>query len=491
MGYERKRGKLAEFNALLRGRSRDSFSAIVGDESLLPTIKFVITLDTDTRLPREAARQLAGALAHTLKRPTFDPKTGIVTEGYGILQPRVGVSLPSGGQSWFVRLVAGDLGIDPYTRAVSDVYQDVFQEGSYIGKGIYDVDAFEKAIGGRLPENAVLSHDLIESCYARSGLVSDVELYEEHPSRYNVDVNRRHRWIRGDWQIAQWLLPRIPGPGVEPLANPLSGLSRWKIFDNLRRSLVPIALLLLLLGNWIWIPEAGAMGPLLVLAIILLPRLLAIDALHLQEGFSLAAHLRGRASSAGRQLGQALLALAFLPYDAYINLDAITRTLLRLLFTHRRLLEWQTASDAERIALTNLAGFYATMWIAPALGAASGTWLGFQHPYLLGLAGPLLGLWLAAPAIAWRISQPIAVSAPDLTAGQRSLLRTTARRTWRFFDTFVTADENWLPPDNFQEQPAPVVANRTSPTNMGLALLANLAAADFGYLSVGRLLART
>jgi cellobiose phosphorylase len=493
MGYERKRGKLAEFNALLRGRARESFSAIVGDQSILPTIKFVITLDTDTRLPREAARQLAGALAHPLNRPKFDALTGIVTEGYGILQPRVGVSLPSGGQSWFVRLVAGDLGIDPYTQAVSNVYQDVFREGSYIGKGIYDVDAFEKAIGGRLPENAVLSHDLIESCYARSALVSDVELYEEHPSRYNVDINRRHRWIRGDWQIAQWLLPRIPGAGAERIANPLSGLSRWKIFDNLRRSLVPVSLLLLLLGNWSWLPEAGALGPLFVLAIVLLPRLLAIatDVLRKPEDFSLAAHLRGRVSPAGRQLAQALLTLAFLPYDAYINLDAITRTLLRLLFTRRRLLEWQTASDAERIALTDLAGFYATMWIAPALAAAAGVWLGFRHPDFLWLAGPFLGLWLAAPAIAWRISQPIPAPDPDLTAQQLSFLRATARRTWRFFDTLVTADENWLPPDNFQEQPAPVVATRTSPTNMGLALLANLAACDFGYLSIGRLIART
>lgn len=493
MGYERKRGKLAEFNALLRGRGRESFSAIAGDESILPSIRFVITLDTDTRLPREAARQLAGALAHPLNRPKFDPRTGIVTEGYGILQPRVGVSLPSAGQSWFVRLFAGELGIDPYTRAVSDVYQDVFQEGSFIGKGIYDVDAFEKAIGGRLPENAVLSHDLIESCYARSALISDVELYEEHPSRYNADTTRRHRWIRGDWQIAQWLLPRIPGAGAARIANPLSGLSRWKIFDNLRRSLVPVALLVLLIGSWIWLPEAGALAAGLVIAIVLLPGLLSIviDVLRKRDDFSLAAHLRERAPSVGRQLGQAFLTFAFLPYDAAISLDAIARTLLRLLFTRRRLLEWQTASDAERIALTGLAGFYATMWIAPATAAAVGAWLAHWNPDLLRLAGPFLGLWIAAPAIAWRISQPIPAPPPDLTAEQHSFLRKTARRTWRFFDVFVTAEENWLPPDNFQEVPAPVIATRTSPTNLGMTLLANLAACDFGYVSVGRLISRT
>jgi len=493
MGYERKRGKLAEFNALLRGRAHGAFSDIIGDQSILSTVKFVITLDTDTLLPRESARQLAGALAHPLNRPKLDSVTGIVTEGYGILQPRVGVSLLSAGQSWFVRLFAGELGIDPYTRAVSDVYQDLFQEGSFIGKGIYNVDAFERAIGSRLPENAVLSHDLIESCYARSALVSDVELYEEYPSGYNADTNRRHRWIRGDWQIAPWLMPRVPGAGTERIANPFSALSRWKIFDNLRRSLVPIALLLLLLGTWVWIPQARSLAPLLVLAVVMLPGLLAIgsDLLRKSEGFSLAAHLRGRLPSAGRLLGQSLLTLAFLPYDTAINLDAIGRTLLRLLLTRRHLLEWQTSSDASRIALKNLAGFYLTMWIAPAVAAAAGVWLSFRHPESFRLAGPFLGLWLAAPAIAWRISQPIPETVPDLTAQQRSFLGRTARRTWRFFDAFVTAEENWLPPDNFQEQPAPKAASRTSPTNLGLALLANLAAFDFGYLTVGRLITRT
>ena len=262
MGYERKRGKLTEFNALLRGGPATCFSQMVGDTSILPAIKFVITLDTDTQLPRDTARRLAGTMAHPLNRPRFGAVKGVVTEGYGILQPRVGVSLPSAGRSWFVKLFAGDVGIDPYTRAVSDVYQDLFQEGSFIGKGIYDVDAFQQAVAGRFPENTILSHDLIEASHARSALVSDVELYEEYPSRYNTDINRRHRWIRGDWQIAQWLLPRVPGPDVRRIANPLSALSQWKILDNLRRSLVPAALLLLLAGTWILLPGFGAAGTL-------------------------------------------------------------------------------------------------------------------------------------------------------------------------------------------------------------------------------------
>ncbi|MHB9006035.1 MAG: GH36-type glycosyl hydrolase domain-containing protein [Limisphaerales bacterium] len=493
MGYERKRGKLTEFNALLRGGCRNCFASMVGDRSILPAVKFVITLDTDTQLPRESARQLVGTIAHPLNRPQFDPVRGIVVEGYSILQPRVGVSLPSSGRSWFVKLFAGDVGIDPYTRAVSDVYQDLFQEGSFIGKGIYDVDAFQQAVAGRFPENAVLSHDLIESCHARSALVSDVEFYEEYPARYNTDINRRHRWIRGDWQIAQWLLPRVPGPDIRRIANPLSGLSQWKIFDNLRRSLVPAALLLLLLGNWLLLPELGGTGPLLVLTIILLPGLLSstVEAFRKPHDLPLAMHLRGMAGSGGRQLGQALLTFVFLPYDAFISLDAVVRTLLRLLFTHHRLLEWQTAGEAERAAGATLPGFYATMWIAPVVALAAGSFLALAQPDHLALAAPILGLWLLAPWIAWRISQPIESLVPVLKAEQGAFLRRTARKTWRYFETFVVERENWLPPDNYQEVPVAVIASRTSPTNMGLALLANLAACDFGYLPVGRLLRRT
>jgi cellobiose phosphorylase len=493
MGFERKRGKLMEFNALLRGGAQGCFSEIAGETAILPEIKFVITLDTDTQLPREAARQLVGTMAHPLNRPVFDTARGTVREGYSILQPRVGVSLPSARRSWFVRLFAGDAGIDPYTREVSDVYQDVFHEGSFIGKGIYDVDAFERAMAGRFPENTILSHDLLEACHARSALVCDVEFYEEFPSRYNVDMNRRYRWIRGDWQITQWLLPRVPGSDARRIANPLSVLSQWKIFDNLRRSLVPVALLLLLLGGWLFEPGLGGLGLLVVLGIIALPGLLAalVSAGRKPQDLPWKMHLHGVAVTGSRQLGQIFLTLAFLAYDAFISLDAIGRTLVRLLVTRKRLLEWQTSSDSERTARADLADFYATMWFAPGLALAAGLFLVFRQPAQLAFAMPLLLVWLAAPWIAWWISQPIESVTPDLTAEQLTFLRRTARLTWHFFDTFVCALENWLPPDNFQEIPAPTIATRTSPTNMGLALLANLAARDFGYLSVGGLIERT
>ncbi len=493
MGYERKRGKLMEFNARLRGGAQGSFSEIVGDTAILPEIKYVITLDTDTQLPREAARQLVGTMAHPLNRPVFDNALGIVREGYGILQPRVGVSLPSARRSWFVRLFAGEAGIDPYTREVSDVYQDVFHEGSFIGKGIYDVDAFQRALAGRCPENTILSHDLLEACHARSALVSDVEFYEEFPSRYNVDMNRRYRWIRGDWQITQWLLPRVPGSDARRIANPLSVLSQWKIFDNLRRSLVPLALLLFVLGSWLLAPELGGFGLLLVAGIIALPGVLAalVNALRKPRDMTWAMHVHGVAESGSRQLGQIFFTLAFLAYDAFISVNAIGKTLLRLLVTHKRLLEWQTSGDSERTTRTDLAGFYATMWIAPATALATGICLRVWQPAQFGFALPLLSVWLAAPWIAWWISQPIKSMTPDLLPAQLKFLQLVARKTWHFFDTFVGPLENWLPPDNFQEIPAPTIARRTSPTNLGLALLANLAARDFGYLSLAGLLERT
>jgi cellobiose phosphorylase len=493
MGYERKRGKLTEFNALLRGGSRGSFSEIVGATAIFPSIKYVITLDTDTQLPRDAGRSLVGTIAHPLNRAVFDSKRGLVSEGYGILQPRMGVSLPCARRSWFVRLLAGNVGIDPYTKEVSDVYQDVFHEGSFIGKGIYDVDAFQQAMNGRFPENTILSHDLLEACHARSALVSDVEFFEEHPSRYNVDVDRRHRWIRGDWQITLWLLPRVPGPDARRIANPLSVLSQWKILDNLRRSLVPTALVLLLLGSWLLLPGLGGRGELLVLAIIVVPGLLAafVEVVSKPPELPLAMHLHGVALSWGRHLAQVLMTLAFLPYDAFVSLDAIGKTLLRVLVTRRRLLEWRTSSDSEKILRSGLVGFYSTMWIAPAAAILVGYLLASLRPAQLPAALPILGLWLVSPWVAWWISQPIVAAAPKLDADQLAFLGRSARATWHFFETFVSAKENWLPPDNFQEIPTPRIASRTSPTNIGLALLANLAARDLGYIPAGGLIRRS
>ena len=493
MGYERKRGKLVQFNAFLRGRCAECFAAVVGDRSILREIKYVITLDTDTQLPRESARQLIGTMAHPLNRPQFDPARGIVTEGYSLLQPRVDVSLPTADRSRFVRLHAGEVGIDPYTRTVSDVYQDLFGEGSFIGKGVYDVDAFQRALAGRFPENRILSHDLLESVYARCGLVSDVTLYEEYPSRYEIDTVRRHRWIRGDWQILPWLLPRVPNAEDRGIRNPISALSWWKIFDNLRRSLVPIALVLFFLASWLLIPRLGLLATGGLLAIVALPGLLSlgVELLRKPEQLPWPMHLRGMLASAKRTLSQIGLTLAFLPNDAFLSLTAIGQTLWRVFITRRHLLEWVTSGEVARSARTDLAGSYAAMWFGPAIALVGAVSLGLMQPAHWVVALPFFVLWLVAPSIAWWISLPIEQPAPELSVEQLTLLHRIARKTWHFFETFVTAEENWLPPDNFQEEPAPAVAARTSPTNIGLSLLANLAARDFGYLSLGRLLERT
>ena len=389
MGYERKRGKLADLNWLLRAgphaNPEDRFSLVVGETAILENVKYVITLDTDTQLARDSAWQFVGAMAHPLNRARYDEDKQRVCEGYGILQPRVAVSLPGANRSRYARMCGSDSGIDPYTRAVSDVYQDLFGEGSFIGKGIYDVDAFERAMNGRFPANRILSHDLLEGCYARAGLLSDVQLYEEYPSRYSADVSRRHRWIRGDWQIAQWVMPGVPGADSRLQKNPLSMLSRWKIFDNLRRSLAPMALTLLLLLGWTVLPAAW-FWTLSLMGIILIPSLISavVDVARKPGDVTLGQHLAATVHSAGRSLTQALFTLMCLPYEAFFSLDAVLRTACRLLITHRRLLEWNPSSGTDRNGRTDLVGSYRAMWIAPVIAVAATITLVLLRPSRAG-----------------------------------------------------------------------------------------------------------
>jgi cyclic beta-1,2-glucan synthetase len=492
MGYERKRGKLAELNSLLRGGSGECFSAIVGETAILSNVKYVITLDTDTQLPRDSARQFVGAMEHPLNRARYCDDKQRVCEGYGILQPRVAVSLPGANRSRYARLFGSEPGIDPYTRAVSDVYQDLFAEGSFIGKGIYEVDTFELALNGRFPENRILSHDLLEGCYARAGLMSDVQLFEEYPSRYSADVSRRHRWIRGDWQIARWLLPRVPGFDGRRQKNPLSGLSLWKIFDNLRRSLVASALTLLLLLGWIFLSPVW-LWSLSVAAIILIPSLIGpiLEITRKPADVLLRQHIAAGLRSAGRRLAQAIFMLACLPYEAFFSLDAVLRIVVRMLVTHRRLLEWSPSADHDGNTRTTFFASCRSMWIAPFLAAAAGIYLALSRPASLATSIPILGLWFVSPAIAWWISRPLARREARLTMEQTVFLHKLSRKIWAFFEIFVGPEDHWLPPDNFQEHPVEAVGHRTSPTNMGLALLANLSAYDFGYIPAGQLIGRT
>jgi len=493
MGHERKRGKLTDLNLLLRGGAQNKFSLIIGEKSVFPEIKYVITLDTDTQLPRDTARQLVGTMAHPLNHPVYNPKIQRVTDGYTILQPRATTSLVSAGRSWFAKIFGGQPGIDPYTNAVSDVYQDVFCEGSFIGKGIYNVDAFSQALENRFPDNKILSHDLLEGCYARSALVTDIELFEDYPSVYTVDVQRHHRWIRGDWQIAGWLLPRVPDfEKNKRVKNPISLLSRWKIFDNLRRSFVPFAFLSYLILGWTLL-EPAWFWTLSILGIAFAATLLnpIIKLLQKPADTSFYMHTVDSLLAISRQFAQTLFTIVCLPYEAFISLDAIIRTCARMLITHRKLLEWQTVTDSERNTRSDILGFYLSMWPAPAMTAIILACLSRYRPESIPFALPLLILWFLSPLIAWGMSKPFKTREAELSSEQITFLTKIARKTWRFFETFVGAEDHWLPPDNFQEYPAPVIAHRTSPTNMGISLLANLTAYDFGYISSTQLIDRT
>ncbi len=491
MGYERKRGKLSELNQLLRGKTSDRFSVIVGNEHIYTTVKYVITLDTDTQLPRDAGWKLVGLMAHPLNHPLYDEKKRRVIEGYGIIQPRIAISLHGATRSGFTLLHENDSGIDPYTRVTSDVYQDIFEEGSFIGKGIYDVDAFEKALSNRFPENRILSHDLLEGSYARCGFASDVQLYEEYPSRYGVDMTRRHRWIRGDWQIAVWFLPFVPGADRHWNKNSISALSRWKIFDNLRRSIIPIAFVLLFLAGWTMLPSPWFWTVSLTIIMLLPSAVTSVwGAMFKPKEVTITQHVNNAIGNTSKSILQALFTLVCLPYEAYVSADAIFRTLWRVYISRKKLLEWNPSGFVQK-QNENVFSSYRTMWIAPLFSIAVFVFLYWQQSPVLFLAVPFLFVWIVSPAIASALGKPVHASKTKLNGEQNEYLRTLARKTWSFFENFVTAEDNWLPPDNFQQYPIPVVAHRTSPTNIGLSLLANLTAHDFGYATTSQLIERT
>jgi cellobiose phosphorylase len=492
MGHERKRGKLCDLNALLRGKGEGKFSMITGDQSILQTIKYVITLDADTQLPHGVAWKLASTMAHPLNKPSYNEKKQRVTEGYGILQPRISVSLPDLSVSHYAKLHGNEPGIDPYTRATSDVYQDLFEEGSFIGKGIYDVDIFEKAMTNTFPQNLILSHDLLEGCYIRSGLVSDIQLYEKYPATYRADTKRRTRWIRGDWQILPWATPFVPGVDRHWHKNPLSLLSRWKIFDNLRRSIVPIALTTFIVLGWTLLGNP-VFWTAAVSTIIIFPIIVTTiwDMIKKPKDLVFTQHIILFSLSTGGIIVKTLFALICLPYEAFCSFISILRTNWRTIFSHKRLLEWNTAAHEERKRVKNLINEYGFMWPEPCLAILVFCYLSFHSSASLPVAMPILLLWIITPAVTWWTSKPLAKKVSALTKEQLRYLRILARKTWGFFERFIGEEDNWLPPDNYQEHPVAVVAHRTSPTNIGIYLLSNLAAYDFGYITPSQLLKRT
>ena len=500
MGWERKRGKLEELNRLLRGATDTSFTTLNGptlnekptdaiektsEQAWLRKIRYVITLDSDTQLPRDVARKLVGATIHPLNRPKLDPAVNLVTRGYGIVQPRVSISLVSASRSKFARIFSGNTGIDPYTTAVSDVYQDLLGEGNFTGKGLYDVDAFQAALADRVPENSLLSHDLFESLFARAALATDIELLDDYPASYDAYAKRQHRWTRGDWQILRWLLPTVPDAHGRKTRNPLPLISRWKILDNLRRSLVAPSMFLWLLAAWTIFPGSSLLWSLFVVGTIAFPVYLHVTTSLLihPRGIPWTSHFWSVWGDVRTNTAQVALSIAFLPHQAYLMTDAIVRTIYRKLISQKKLLEWVTAADAEKSARRDLAAFFWFMLPAELLaGIAAGVTL-ISRPAASAVMSAFVAVWVLSPFVAYWISVLRPLERKLLSVGDVEFARLVSRHTWRFFEAFVGAEDNWLPPDNFQEDPAPILAHRTSPTNIGLLFLATASAHDLGYLA--------
>ncbi len=474
MGWERKRGKLMEFNKLLRGEHNTSFTTISSSLVKVMGVKYVITLDSDTRLPLNTARRLIGAMHHVLNRPVVDSCKGRVIRGHGLLQPRIGISTESAGRTLFSRVFSGDAGIDIYSTSVSDVYEDLFDEGIYTGKGIYDLDVFMEVLKDKIPENLVLSHDLLEGSYTRAGLVTDVEFIDDYPAYYNSFSRRLHRWVRGDWQIISWIFKK----------SQLNILSRWKIIDNLRRSLVApaefflITLAIILLpgeGEWMLVAFASIISPILF---------------DVSEGVV----FRSKNSSRmDKLMGTAaifekvFLVFVFLPYKAYLMADAVIRTLYRLNVSKRNLLEWQTAENAENQCGKDMADYLKSMSFSMAAGVLlflSALSRGYNTAFVML---PYCGIWTVAPFIAYMVSKEVNITNHAINSEQQRNIRRIARKTWAYFEDFITEEDNWLAPDNYQEFPPNGLAHRTSPTNLGMGIISNISAYDLGFIGIKEL----
>jgi cyclic beta-1,2-glucan synthetase len=487
IGWERKRGKLHELNRWLRGATDTHFLDIGAGVPVAPAaVRYVITLDSDTRLPRDAARRLVGKMAHPLNRPRLDPLGRHVVEGYAVLQPRIAAAQPTGSAGSLYQYICSSAnGIDPYATAVSDVYQDLFDEGSYAGKGIYDVDAFESSLADRVPDGTLLSHDLFEGTFARSGLASDIELVEDFPSRYDVAVARQHRWARGDWQLLPWILGRGDAAPAAPGRRALTLISLWKMLDNLRRTLSALSTIVALLAGWLLPTTAGLLWTGFILAMIALPAFLPVFAglLPAHSGITWRSHWHAVRADISLALLRTAFVVTFLAHQAWWTTDAICRTLYRLLLSHRDLLQWVTAAQDSLAATQGIRGAYRRMSGGVACALIAAALVAVVRPDMWHLAAPFLALWVASPALAVWLSRPPAIAA-RLAPGDpdRDTLRLIARRTWRYFEEFVSAEDHALPPDNFQQDPRAVLAHRTSPTNIGLYLLSTVSARDFGWI---------
>ncbi len=484
MGWERKRGALVEFNDMLLGSKKTSYSIVSKDISKLPKVKYVITLDADTILPLGTAKKMIGTMVHPLNLPEIDEEKGIVVKGYGLMQPRIGFDIESVNKSLFSRIFAGEEGRDPYASAVSDVYQDLFGEGIFTGKGIYDIDIFQKLLSNAIPENTVLSHDLLEGSYIRAGLVSDLELIDGYPSKYNSYAMRLHRWVRGDWQLIPWLNDHIRNRLGKVIKNPLSPVSRWKIIDNLRRSMVAPAVMLLAALGFSLFPGNILMWIGILLFIMYFPFILSGIDYIVYKPLRVILSRRYTPVICGLKAAflQITLQFVFLPYQAYLMVNAVAVTLARVFVTKRNMLEWVTALDTERTLKNSLKSYVIKMRVGVLQAIIVFGLAVFFKPQSVIPAFIVSAGWFISPFIAYRVSREEKKAVVPINSDDLFELRTTARKTWRYYEEFVNNRNNYLAPDNYQEEPPNGIAYRTSPTNIGLGMLAALCARDFGYI---------
>lgn len=484
MGWERKRGAIMEFNEMLLGSEETSYVIKSGEVSELPDIKYIITLDADTILPLDGARKLIGTMSHPVNKPIVDKKKGIVTDGYGLMQPRIGVDLESANKSLFSRIFAGEYGLDPYSNAVSDIYQDLFDEGIFTGKGIYDLKVFHNLLKDSLPDNTILSHDLLEGSYVRTGLVTDIELIDSYPSGYNSFSSRMHRWVRGDWQLTHWIRKKTVNRWNEKVKNPLNYVSRWKIFDNIRRSLVAPTLMLLIISGFCILPGSIIFWLLAAIMTQAFPLVTGIIDHILSKKYSIRNQKKHIPVISGLKatLLRVALLFVFLPFQAYLMTDAIIKTIIRLFITRKNMLEWVPAASVEKMSQNSFMAFWIKMRVSLLIPFFILVISAVSNPSTLFVAFPLFAIWSTAPFTAYYISRTETEEEVDLGLRDIKELRKLARKTWRYFEEFVNHKNQHLPPDNYQEDPPNGIAYRTSPTNIGLWLLSALAARDLGYI---------
>ncbi|URZ17704.1 GH36-type glycosyl hydrolase domain-containing protein [Clostridium felsineum] len=469
IGWERKRGKLMEFNSLLRGDKNTSYNVISGNLNELYKAKYIITLDEDTKMPRDTGKKLIGAMIHVLNKAVIN--NGRVVRGYGVMQPRININSISANKTIYSKVFSGEAGIDTYSTAVSDVYQDLFGEGIFAGKGIYDIDVFQTMLKNQIPENTVLSHDLLEGAYVRSALVTDVELIDGYPAYYSSSSKRLHRWVRGDWQLLKWIF----------IKSPINTISKWKIFDNLRRSLIAPAIMILIILSITILPYNPDKWLAVAFLSMICPWLFDVSEMVVSPIRGM--NLSGKIVGSKVVIEQMFLIFSFLPYKAYLMVDAIIRSLYRVFISKKNLLQWQTSADSEMSSKRSLKDYVNLMWFGSFIAVVVGIMAFYRNVTIGAIMMPLSSLWFVSPFIAYFVSKEN-IEVTSLSKSDAEFLRINARKTYAYFEDFINEEGNFLAPDNYQEYENKGIAFRTSPTNMGMGLTSNLVAYDLGFIGV-------